>query len=49
MGIHNYYFNSNDWKVADTMSKSREESFLSSELVDEVLKIQILIDQISIG
>jgi len=29
----NHYFSINDWKVADTMSKSRKESFRRAELV----------------
>jgi len=31
----NRYFSSNDWKVADTISKSRKESFLKAELVSK--------------
>jgi len=38
LGTSQYYFNSNDWKVADTMSKSREESFLRAELVGKALR-----------
>lgn len=34
-----FIFNSNDWKVADTMSKPREDSFLRAELVGKVNQI----------